>query len=161
MNVLTSVQLTIQEELSARLWSSFSVQFYTLLVALLTFNKLRNFLANSFLNIFLTFPLFLELQLWNLALWSLAILASLNPQLHFLNSGRTPSSIWIPYPWTVAWNLSSYLVSLSFLPPIDSWLRSLSVWYLRTWTVFWLNQGFFLVFSLIKASGWYTWLLKN
>ena len=68
MNVLTSVQLTVHEELSAGLWSSFSVQFYTLPVALLIFNQLGNFSANSFLNIFLTFPLFLELQLWNLAL---------------------------------------------------------------------------------------------
>lgn len=131
MNVLTSVQLTIQEELSARLWSSFSVQFYTLLVALLTFNKLRNFLANSFLNIFLTFPLFLELQLWNLALWSLAILASLNPQLHFLNSGRTPTSIWIPYPWTAAWNLSSGVswgncrIHLIYFPPLRTYFSVL------------------------------------
>ena len=38
------------------------------------------------------------------------------------------------HPFIVAWNLSSYPVSLSFLSPIDSWLHSLSVWYLRTWS---------------------------
>lgn len=59
MNVLTSVQLTIQEELSAGLWSSFSVQFYTLPVARIIFNKVGKFSANSFKNISLTFPLIL------------------------------------------------------------------------------------------------------
>lgn len=37
-------------------------------------------------------------SLWYFALWILAILASLNPQLHLFNLGRTSSSIWIPYP---------------------------------------------------------------
>lgn len=48
MNVLTSVQLTIQDELFAGLWSSFSVQFYTLPVARIIFNKVGKFSANSF-----------------------------------------------------------------------------------------------------------------
>lgn len=85
MNVLTSVQLTIQEELSARLWSSFSVQFYTLLVALLTFNKLRNFLANSFW----TFS-HLPLSFWNFN-YRFSFMKS--SYLGFLNPPSSTSSI--------------------------------------------------------------------
>lgn len=46
-------------------------------------------------------PLSMQLSpVWHSALWTLASLASSHSQLHLLNSGRSLSSVWIPFTAT-------------------------------------------------------------